>query len=59
MQLKAESLKELKIIIQRDYGVDLADEDANQLGSSLLKLSRLAVAALDKAGEKLTVKNQL
>jgi hypothetical protein len=52
MQLKAKSLEDLKTIIQRDYGVDLADEDANQLGSSLLKLSRLAITARDRIEQK-------
>ena len=55
MKLKAKSLEELKYIIQRDYGVDLADEDANQFGVSLLKLSRLAMTALNRADEKLSM----
>jgi len=55
VKLKAKSLEELKYIIQRDYGVDLADEDANQFGVSLLKLSRLAMTALNRADEKLSM----
>jgi hypothetical protein len=52
VQLKAKSLEKLKDIIRCDYGVDLNDENANQLGCSLLKLSRLALSAVDKAEEK-------
>lgn len=52
MQLKAKSLEELKTIIHRDYGVDLADEKVSQLGSSLLKLSQLAIAVTNRVEEK-------
>jgi hypothetical protein len=52
VQLKAKSLEDLKTIIQRDYGVDLADKDANQLGSSLLKLARLVITARDRIEHK-------
>ena len=52
MKLKAKILEEFKLIIQRDYGISLADEDANLLGTSLLRLSRLAIAAIDRAEDK-------
>lgn len=52
MQLKPESLEKLKLIMRRDYGVNLSDEEANRLGFSLLKLSRLAMTALNQAEEK-------
>lgn len=45
MQLKKDSLEDLKRIIKQDYGVDLSDEDANSIGFSLLKLSRLVITA--------------
>lgn len=52
MQLKEKSLEELKIIIKNDYGANLSDEDANLLGTSLLKLSSLAMSALNRAEDK-------
>ena len=52
MQLKAESIKVLKQIMKNDYGVDLSNEDINQLGTSLLRLSRLAALALNRAEER-------
>lgn len=52
MQLKEKSLEQLKLIIQRDYGVDLNDEEAYQLSISLLKLSQLAAVALNRKEDK-------
>jgi len=59
MQLNAKSLEELKTIIKNDYGVELTDEDTNRLGSSLLKLSRLASIALNKSKKSDLVENNL
>ncbi len=55
MQLKAKSLDDLKTIIQNDYGVVLSNENANRFGTSLLKLSRLATTAVDKAEEYISM----
>ena len=50
--LKAKSLENLKAIFKKDYGYDLSNEEANQFGFSLLKLSRLVMTALSRAEEK-------
>ena len=47
IQLPAESLNKLKTVIKDDYEIDLTDEEANLLGFSLLKLSRLAGITLN------------
>ncbi len=38
--------------MRNDYGVNLSDEEADRLGFSLLKLSRLAMTAMDRVEEK-------
>jgi hypothetical protein len=52
MELKKTTIDELKIIIRQDYGVVISDEQANNLGSSLLHLTKLSVLALARADEK-------
>jgi len=52
MQLKKTTIQELKKIIKNDYGVLLNDDKAIELGSSLLKLTRLALGALARTDEK-------
>ena len=52
MKLKKQTIKELKKIIKNDYGVLLNDDQAQELGISLLKLTRLALTALARADEK-------
>jgi hypothetical protein len=52
MQLKKRTIEELKEIVKRDYGILLSDEEANEFGSSLLRITRLAVTALARADEK-------
>jgi len=44
--LTQEAIKKLKEIILRDRGISLTDEQAEKLGVSLLRLTRLAVTAL-------------
>lgn len=44
MELSSKARKELQQVIQRDYGVRLTDVEANQLGVSLLRLTKLAQA---------------
>ena len=51
-RLKPKNLETLKQIIQQDYGVGLSDEEAEQLGFSLLKITRLAIGAFNRAEEK-------
>jgi hypothetical protein len=45
-------LDDLKEIIHRDYGVFLTDNQAEQLGLSLLRLTRLSLSALARAEER-------
>jgi len=51
MELKARTLKEFKNIMEKDYGVLLSDENADEFGSSLLRLTKLALEATAKAEE--------
>ena len=52
MPLSDRSIKELQEIIKRDYGQTLSEEEANELGTSLLRLTRLALTAQARALEK-------
>lgn len=52
MHLKKRTIQDLQIIIKRDYGQTLSEEEANELGISLLRLTRLALTAQTKALEK-------
>ena len=52
MELKKTTIENLKKIIHQDYGVELSDEQANELGYSLLRLTKLAIVALARAEEK-------
>ena len=51
-RLTAGDLKKLKEIILRDYHVDLNDEEVNKFGISLLKITRLAITAFNRAEDK-------
>jgi hypothetical protein len=46
------ALKEFKEIILRDYGVSLSDDQAKELGVSLLRLTRVGLSALARANAK-------
>ncbi len=50
--LSQEAKKELKEIILRDKGISLTDEQAEKIGASLLRLTRLGVTALARASEE-------
>jgi flagellin-specific chaperone FliS len=52
MPLSDRSIKELQEIIKRDYGQTLSEEEANELGTSLLRLTRLALNHQLKADKK-------
>jgi hypothetical protein len=43
MQLKEKTIKDFQKIIKRDYGQILSEEEANELKTSLLRLTRLAL----------------
>jgi hypothetical protein len=49
--LNAKALAELKEIFKRDYGVEISDEQADELGASLLRLTRSAVSTSVRVDE--------
>lgn len=51
-KLSKKQIETLKEIMLRDYGVHLTDEEAQGLGVSLLRVSKLASVALARADEK-------
>jgi hypothetical protein len=52
MTFKPKAIQELKEIMLQDYGATLTDEEAQGLGASLLRISKLASVALARADEK-------
>jgi hypothetical protein len=52
MPLSDRSIKELREIIKRDYGQTLSEEEVNELGTSLLRLTKLALNHQLKADKK-------
>ena len=52
MHLKKRTIQDLQKIIKRDYGQTLSEEEANELGTSLLRLTKLALTAQVRALEK-------
>lgn len=57
---KPKNLETLKRVIQQDYGVTLGNDEANQLGFSMLKITRLAMGVFDRVEEKRSMeKSQL
>jgi hypothetical protein len=43
MRLKKKTIEDFQKIIKRDYGQILSEEEANELGTSLLCLTKLAL----------------
>lgn len=43
MKLKQKTTKELQEIIERDYGQKINEDEAQELGTSLLRLTKLAL----------------
>lgn len=52
MNLNKKTIQEFQKIIERDYGQTLSEEEANELGTSLLRLTRLALTSQARALEK-------
>ena len=50
--LTQEAKKQLKAIMDRDYKVTLTDEQAEELGVALLRLTRVALTALAREEDK-------
>lgn len=46
MDLPKKALKQLQNILEKDYGRKVSEEVANELGTSLLRLTRIGLAAL-------------
>lgn len=58
MELKRQTIKELKEIMAKDYEVTLSEEKLADFGVSLLRLTRLAVTALVREREGIYVRTQ-
>lgn len=52
IHLKKKIIQDLQKIIKRDYGQSLSEKEANELGISLLRLTRLGLIAQARAIEK-------
>jgi hypothetical protein len=52
MHLKKRTIQDLQRIIKRDYGQSLSEEEVNEFGISILRLTRLALTAQARALEK-------
>lgn len=56
MRLSKQAIEEFKKIIKKDYGKDITDEEAQELGVSLLRLTRVGLSATARAIDKENVK---
>jgi hypothetical protein len=52
MRLKKKTIEDFQKIIKRDYGQILSEEEVNELGTSLLRLTKLALTAQARAIKK-------
>ncbi len=50
--LSKKALEELKTIIKNDYGQVVSDQDAEELGVSLLRLTKVSLQVLAREHEK-------
>ena len=50
--LSKKAKDDFKKIIKKDYGADLTDDQAEELGVSLLRLTRVGLSALARAHDK-------
>jgi hypothetical protein len=46
MDLPKKALKQLQSILEKDYGQKVSDKDANELGVSLLRLTRVGLGVM-------------
>ena len=58
MHCDKKAIQDLKEIALRDYGVSISDEQADELGVSLLRLTRIAVVALAQASKEVANQRQ-
>jgi hypothetical protein len=54
MVLSDKARTDLQQIMRRDYGVSVSNDQANELGVSLLRLARLARTALARGEERVS-----
>lgn len=54
MSLKSKTITDLQKIMRDDYGKKLTRKDANDLGKSLLFLSRLGISVLTRVDENIS-----
>ena len=52
MDISKKSIKELQKIIKQDYGREINEEDAQKLGKSLLRLTKLSINHMAKNYDK-------
>ncbi len=52
MSLKPKAIEELKNIMERDYGASFSDSEIDDLGNSLLRLTKTVRTALARAEER-------
>lgn len=52
MNLSNSAINDLKKIMKKDYGKDITDEEAQELGVSLLRLTRVGLSATARAIDK-------
>ncbi|MFA5232737.1 MAG: hypothetical protein WC410_03665 [Candidatus Paceibacterota bacterium] len=52
MELKSQTISELKQIVEKDYGILLSGDETKQIALSLLRLTRLGLAATARADEQ-------
>lgn len=50
--ISKQAIKEFKQIIKKDYGKDLSEDQVEELGTSLLRLTRVGLSALARQSEK-------
>lgn len=51
MKLNIKAIQELQDLMNRDYGISLSVDDAQAFGVSLLRLTKISIAALARADE--------
>lgn len=52
MELKKKTIDELQQIVAKDHGVVLTHEQTSELAVQLLRLTRVGLAALARAGDR-------
>lgn len=48
MKLKSRTIQDFRMIIEKDYGIIVTDQDAQKLAASLLRLTKLALIVISR-----------